>query len=176
MWTRIECEHRPALLCSAPLKSALRFASLCAWMMGTADVVWCVCVVQRYTQRGGRRPFGISTLIVGFDPSDGRPQLWQTDPSGTFSEWKANAIGRNSKSCVEFLEKNYGDIDTKGDEAAAIKLTVQSLLEVQRSADRTSARHLCSSRSECHVCACGDVVCAGGGEWLEEHRSGCDAP
>jgi len=92
-------------------------------------------IQQRYTQRGGRRPFGISTLIVGFD-HDTRPQLWQTDPSGTFSEWKANAIGRNSKSCLEFLEKNYGDIDTKGDEAAAIKLTVQSLLEVVESGSK----------------------------------------
>jgi len=92
-------------------------------------------VQQRYTQRGGRRPFGISTLIVGFD-ADARPQLWQTDPSGTFSEWKANAIGRNSKSCLEFLEKHYNDIDSKGDEAAAVKLTVQSLLEVVESGSK----------------------------------------
>jgi len=92
-------------------------------------------IQQRYTQRGGRRPFGISTLIVGFD-ADQRPQLWQTDPSGTYSEWKANAIGRNSKSCLEYLEKNYNDIDTAGDEAAAIKLTVQSLLEVVESGSK----------------------------------------
>ncbi len=39
-------------------------------------------VQQKYTQSGGVRPFGISTLIVGFNPSDGAPCLFQTDPSG----------------------------------------------------------------------------------------------
>lgn len=44
---------------------------------------------QRYTQSNGRRPFGISALIVGFD-FDGTPRLYQTDPSGTYHAWKAS--------------------------------------------------------------------------------------
>ncbi|XP_029777396.1 proteasome subunit alpha-type 8 isoform X3 [Suricata suricatta] len=43
---------------------------------------------QKYTQSNGRRPFGISALIVGFD-YDGTPRLYQTDPSGTYHAWKS---------------------------------------------------------------------------------------
>jgi len=84
---------------------------------------------QKYTQSGGVRPFGISTLIVGFDPYTGIPALYQTDPSGTFSAWKANATGRNSNSVREFLEKNY--TETSGKET--VKLAVRALLEVVES-------------------------------------------
>jgi 20S proteasome subunit alpha 4 len=44
-------------------------------------------VQQRYTQSGGVRPFGISTLIVGFDKGDKTPKLYQTEPSGIYSAW-----------------------------------------------------------------------------------------
>ncbi|KAL1217067.1 Proteasome subunit alpha type-7-B [Cardamine amara subsp. amara] len=84
---------------------------------------------QKYTQSGGVRPFGLSTLIVGFDPYSRVPSLYQTDPSGTFSAWKANATGRNSNSIREFLEKNYKE--TSGQET--IKLAIRALLEVVES-------------------------------------------
>ncbi|KAG2644895.1 hypothetical protein PVAP13_2KG384600 [Panicum virgatum] len=54
---------------------------------------------------------------------------YQTDPSGTFSAWKANATGRNSNSMREFLEKNYKE--TSGKET--IKLAIRALLEVVES-------------------------------------------
>jgi 20S proteasome subunit alpha 4 len=81
---------------------------------------------QKYTQSGGVRPFGLSTLIVGFDPHLGVPALYQTDPSGAFSAWKANATGRNSNSMREFLEKNFKE--TSGQET--VKLAIRALLEV----------------------------------------------
>jgi len=87
-------------------------------------------IQQRYTQRGGRRPFGISTLIVGHD-HDGSPHLYQTDPSGTFSEWTANAIGRSSQTVLEYLEKHHTNAECS--EAEAIRITIQALLEVVES-------------------------------------------
>mmetsp|Transcript_4081 Transcript_4081/g.5981 ORF Transcript_4081/g.5981 Transcript_4081/m.5981 type:complete len:249 (+) Transcript_4081:45-791(+) len=82
---------------------------------------------QRYTQRGGVRPFGVSSILAGFG-KDGKPQIFQIDPSGTYFSWKANAIGgKNAKGMREFLEKEW----TEGlDEQAALKLTTKSLLEV----------------------------------------------
>uniref|UniRef100_A0A8C0P4Y2 Proteasome subunit alpha type n=1 Tax=Canis lupus familiaris TaxID=9615 RepID=A0A8C0P4Y2_CANLF len=85
----------------------------------------------RYTQSNGRRPFGISALIVGFD-FDGTPRLYQTDPSGTYHAWKANAIGRGAKSVREFLEKNYTDEAIETDDLT-IKLVIKALLEVVQS-------------------------------------------
>jgi len=84
-------------------------------------------IQQRYTQSGGVRPFGIATLIVGFDPNDSNPRLYQTEPSGIYQAWKACSIGRASKTVREFLEKNYKeDLDRE----ESIKLAVKSLLEV----------------------------------------------
>ncbi|KAI9726062.1 MAG: Proteasome subunit alpha type-4 [Chrysothrix sp. TS-e1954] len=84
-------------------------------------------VQQRYTQSRGVRPFGISTLVIGFDPNDKIPKLYQTEPSGIYSAWKANAIGRSSKTVREFLERNHKDDMDRED---TLKLTIKSLLEV----------------------------------------------
>ncbi|KAL7508893.1 hypothetical protein ACHAXN_005974 [Cyclotella atomus] len=82
---------------------------------------------QKYTQRGGVRPFGIATLLAGFS-EEGNPVLYQTDPAGTHSEWKAQVIGgRNAKSLREFLEKNW---EEGLSEEKAVRMGVQALLEV----------------------------------------------
>jgi len=83
---------------------------------------------QKYTQSNGRRPFGISALIAGFD-EDGTARLFQTDPSGVYHEWKANATGRSGKTVREFLEKNYDATLMENDEQV-IKLALKALLEV----------------------------------------------
>ncbi|KAK9375993.1 nucleophile aminohydrolase [Lipomyces chichibuensis] len=90
-------------------------------------------VQQRYTQSGGVRPFGISTLVIGFDPNDDLPRLYQTEPSGIYSAWKANAIGRSSKTVREFLERNYQE---DMDREETIRLAIKSLLEVVQTGAR----------------------------------------
>ncbi|CAG5127147.1 unnamed protein product [Candidula unifasciata] len=86
---------------------------------------------QRYTQSNGRRPFGLSALIIGFD-NDGTPRLYQTDPSGTYHEWKTNTIGRSAKTVREFLEKHYTE-EVQANDDECIKLTLKALLEVVQS-------------------------------------------
>jgi 20S proteasome subunit alpha 4 len=83
---------------------------------------------QKYTQKGGVRPYGISTFLTGF--IDGKPQVFLTEPSGALSQWKANAIGKKTKELREFLEEHYKEGLT---EAQAIRLGVETLLEVVES-------------------------------------------
>lgn len=83
---------------------------------------------QSYTQKGGVRPFGISTFMVGYEGKE--PKLYVTEPSGAYSLWKANAIGRNSKTLREYLEKNHTD-NLSNDET--IRLAVETLMEVVES-------------------------------------------
>lgn len=83
---------------------------------------------QSYTQKGGVRPFGISTFMVGIDGNE--PKLYVTEPSGAYSLWKANAIGRNSKVLREYLEKHHNDDLTN---EQTLKLAVETLLEVVES-------------------------------------------
>merc|ERR1712168_850168 len=91
-------------------------------------------IKQKYTQSGGRRPFGLSCLLVGIDP-DGTPRLYQTDPSGTYHAWKANAIGRSSKIVREFLEQQYSPENVDTDEKCT-KLAARALLEVVQSSGK----------------------------------------
>lgn len=88
---------------------------------------------QNYTQRGGVRPFGIACLLAGLER--GEPYLYQTDPAGIHSRWRAQVIGgRNAKSLREFLEKQYSEDMT---EEACVRLAVQALLEVVDSGAKT---------------------------------------
>jgi hypothetical protein len=57
------------------------------------QIVKAICdYKQAYTQFGGLRPFGVAFLFAGWDKNYGF-QLYQSDPSGNYSGWKATVIG-----------------------------------------------------------------------------------
>ncbi|WFD39173.1 proteasome endopeptidase complex [Malassezia japonica] len=61
---------------------------------------------QGYTQFGGLRPFGVSFLYAGYDPHH-EFQLYQSDPSGNYSGWKAMCIGMNNGTATSLLKQEY---------------------------------------------------------------------
>lgn len=62
---------------------------------------------QAYTQFGGARPFGVSVLFAGVD--DDGPQLFLTDVTGIYFQYKATAVGEAEVQLNEILEKEYTD-------------------------------------------------------------------
>ena len=73
--------------------------------INVVDIVRYVCdMLQLFTQYRGLRPIGVSLLIAGIKD---RPRLFETDPSGTPTEWKAAAIGERREEIMGFLEKEY---------------------------------------------------------------------
>ncbi|KAJ0001859.1 hypothetical protein NQD34_001655 [Periophthalmus magnuspinnatus] len=71
------------------------------------QLVTALCdIKQAYTQFGGKRPFGVSLLYMGWDKHYGF-QLYQSDPSGNYGGWKATCIGNNSAAAVSMLKQDY---------------------------------------------------------------------
>jgi proteasome alpha subunit len=72
---------------------------------------------QQYTQYAGVRPFGVSLILGGV--VNKKPELYLTDPSGTYISYDAIAIGSGSDQVTDFLEKTYKN-DLSLDEAAVL--------------------------------------------------------
>lgn len=87
---------------------------------------WIAQLQQKYTQRGGVRPFGVSMLLAGFDP-DGKPQLYKTEPSGAYSSWKAASTGKGEKTLRDYLDTVY---EPDFDDSVAVKIAIRALLDV----------------------------------------------
>jgi proteasome alpha subunit len=80
-----------------------------------------------YTQYGGIRPFGVSLLIGGVE-SNGKPFLFEAEPSGAMTAFYAASIGSAKKEVDEFMEKKYKESMTIDE---AIKLAVDALKKTQ---------------------------------------------
>ncbi|KAJ2449613.1 Proteasome subunit alpha type-3 [Coemansia sp. RSA 2336] len=85
---------------------------------------------QGYTQFGGLRPFGVSFLCAGWDSKFGF-QLYQSDPAGNYSSWKAACIGENSGNAQSILKQEYKeDTDQEQSDVAGASMTLDDALKL----------------------------------------------
>lgn len=82
-------------------------------------------IKQAYTQFGGKRPFGVSILYIGWDKHHGF-QLYQSDPSGNYGGWKATCIGNNSAAAVSMLKQEYKEGETNLQQALDLSIKILS--------------------------------------------------
>ena len=79
---------------------------------------------HQFTQYGGVRPNGVSMIIAGIDQKG--ESIYVTDPSGTYIQFAAIAIGAGSDEVNAFLEKNYKE-DMSLDDAASLAIAAINL-------------------------------------------------
>ena len=91
---------------------------------------------QQFTQYAGVRPFGVALIIGGVDENN-NPQLYLTDPSGTYISYDAVAIGSGSDQVTDFLEKAYSS-DLSLDDASSLAVAAIYL----SSEDKQGTNHI----------------------------------
>jgi proteasome alpha subunit len=79
---------------------------------------------HQFTQYGGVRPNGVAMIIAGVDQKG--EAIYITDPSGTYVQYSAIAIGNGSDDVNEFLENFYSK-DMSLDDAAALAIAAINL-------------------------------------------------
>jgi proteasome alpha subunit len=84
---------------------------------------------HQFTQYSGVRPNGVSLIIAGIDQKG--ESIYVTDPSGTYVQYAAVAIGAGSDDVNEFLEKHYNP-DMSIDDAAALAISAINLKDEQK--------------------------------------------
>ncbi len=84
---------------------------------------------HQFTQYSGVRPNGVSLIIAGVDQKG--ESLYVTDPSGTYVQYAAIAIGAGSEEVNEFLEKNYNP-DMSIDDAASLAIAAINLKDEKK--------------------------------------------
>ncbi len=77
---------------------------------------------QQYTQFGGVRPFGTALLVGGYD--DDGIHLFETEPSGSLTSFKATSTGGNKGPVMDLFEQKY---KPGMDAEAAVLLALEGL-------------------------------------------------
>jgi proteasome alpha subunit len=103
--------------------------------IGATSLTRYVCdIKQAYTMYGGARPFGAALLIAGINE---KPHLFETDPSGAFTEYTSTAIGQGKREVEKVFEEKYKETLDRG---SAIELAILGLNTV--SEGKLSAENL----------------------------------
>ena len=84
---------------------------------------------HQFTQYSGVRPNGVALIIAGVDQKG--ESIYVTDPSGTYVQYAAIAIGAGSDDVNAFLEKHY-NADMSLDDAAALAIAAINLKAEQK--------------------------------------------
>jgi len=84
---------------------------------------------HQFTQYGGVRPNGVSLIIAGIDQKG--ESIYVTDPSGTYVQFAAVAIGAGADDANDFLEKYYNS-DMSMDEIASLAIAAINLKVEQK--------------------------------------------
>ncbi|ESO10745.1 hypothetical protein HELRODRAFT_185272 [Helobdella robusta] len=117
------------------------------------QLVASICdIKQAYTQFGGKRPFGVSILYMGWDHQYGF-QLYQSDPSGNYGGWRASCIGNNSSVAISMLKQDYKDGETNLNQALdlCIKVLVKTLDTNKLTADKVEIATLTRSNDKTRI-------------------------
>ena len=91
-------------------------------------------IKQAYTQYGGIRPFGISMLIGGQDKKGAH--LFVTDPTGTYFNYKAKAIGAGAPEADKLLASRYKDNMKVEDGCKLAQSILKKVLKKEYNKDR----------------------------------------
>jgi 20S proteasome subunit alpha 5 len=75
------------------------------------------------------RPFGVALLVAGIDENG--PQLYHTDPSGTFIQFEAKAIGGGSEGAQTNLQDKYNKSLTLKEAEKLALSTLKQVMEEQ---------------------------------------------
>ncbi|MCI4322775.1 MAG: archaeal proteasome endopeptidase complex subunit alpha [Thermoplasmata archaeon] len=85
---------------------------------------------QQYTQFGGVRPFGTALLVGGYDETG--VHLFETEPSGSLTSFRATSTGGNKGPVMELFESKYTpNMDADGAVLLALEGIRQSLEDTQ---------------------------------------------
>ena len=91
---------------------------------------------QQYTQFGGLRPFGVAFVFAGWDKHHGF-QVYQSDPSGNYSGWRATVIGQNNQAGKSILKSDFKENSAQ---PVNLKLAVKILLKTMDATTPTPER------------------------------------